>query len=157
MFKEEILFQKAQTNIWPPKLTLIFENAQFLMALIQKFLQYKRNPLNLLVGIRFLFIFTQYRESLYNGIFGPRTNLHYSNPCYSRAVVIIDLKIALFKNYLHVIQGIDNIWKTAIFKTALFKTSLFKDSLYTKKFHNCYHTNAHDLSAVDICEQQTTL
>ena len=53
--------------------------------------------------------FPMYRKSLNNAVFETRENPRYSKPRYSNTTVIFDLKIALFKDYQGVIQGIDKI------------------------------------------------
>ena len=54
--------------------------------------------------------------------------IELQNPTLNRVKYFSDiwLKPALFKGYWTVIQGIDNIWKTALFWTTLFKITSFR-------------------------------
>ena len=67
-----------------------------------------------------------------NVVFGPTENPRYSNPRNSSTVDVIDQNS--FIQWLYrVIQGIETIWKIALFQNALFKTVLFMEPLYV--FH----------------------
>ena len=50
IFKKENYFQENQIDIWPQKLTLNSENAQYLTTLPQTVLQNIKNPLSIFIS-----------------------------------------------------------------------------------------------------------